>query len=144
VPEDEVLVRDAIEQLILEFPGYGYRRVSMALANRQVQPGLIHHSDRGVQYASLAYIERLHSMQAAISMSAKGNCYDNAKAESFFKTLKYEEVYLKHYRTFEDAEHNLQQFIEDVYNTKRLHSSLDYLPPSEFEAADQVSMEASH
>jgi putative transposase len=250
VPEDEVLLRDAIEQFILEFPGYGYRRVTkalqragwqinhkrvlrsmreesllchlkrhfvpttdahhsyqtypnllkqmelsapdqawvadityvrlptcfvylaalldaysrycvgwklsrcldtelaldalnLALATREIQPGLIHHSDRGVQYASTRYVERLHEVQACISMSATGNCYDNAKAESFFKTLKYEEVYLKHYRTFEEAESNLRRFIEDVYNTKRLHSSLDYLPPSEFEATYRMAREAS-
>ena len=106
-----------------------------ALATRDVRPGLIHHSDRGVKSASTAYVERLHSVQAQISMSAVGNPYDNAKAESFFKTLKQEEVYLKQYQTFEEAETNIGQFIEDVYNTKRLHSSLGYLPPVEFEMA---------
>ena len=106
-----------------------------ALATREVKPGLIHHSDRGVQYASIAYTERLLSMGVRISMSAKGNAYDNAKAESFFKTLKQEEVYLKQYQTFEEASTNLGQFIDDVYNTKRLHSSLGYVPPEEFETA---------
>jgi transposase InsO family protein len=106
-----------------------------ALATREVKPGLIHHSDRGMQYASTAYAERLLSMGIQISMSAKGNAYDNAKAESFFKTLKQEEVYLKQYQTFEEASANLGQFIDDVYNTKRLHSSLGYVPPIEFEAA---------
>jgi putative transposase len=106
-----------------------------ALATREVRPGLIHHSDRGVQYASTAYTERLLSVGAHISMSAKGNVYDNAKAESFFKTLKQEEVYLKHYQTFEEASANIGQFIDDVYNTKRLHSSLGYVPPVEFETA---------
>jgi transposase InsO family protein len=106
-----------------------------ALATRDVRPGLIHHSDRGVKSASTAYVERLHSVQAHISMSAVGNPYDNAKAESFFKTLKQEEVYLKQYQTFEEAEANSGQFIEDVYTTKRLHSSLGYLPPVEFEMA---------
>lgn len=95
-----------------------------ALATREVKPGLIHHSDRGVQYASTAYTERLRSRGVHISMSAKGNVYDNAKAESFFKTLKQEEVYLKQYQTFEEASANIGQFIDDVYNTKRLHSSL--------------------
>jgi transposase InsO family protein len=109
--------------------------LEQALATRDVKPGLIHHSDRGVQYASNAYVERLLSVQAHISMSALGNPYDNAKAESFFKTLKQEEVYLKQYQTFEEAQANIGQFIEDVYNTKRLHSSLGYLPPSEFEMA---------
>ena len=106
-----------------------------ALATREVKPGLIHHSDRGVQYASYAYTERLLSSGMQISMSAKGNAYDNAKAESFFKTLKQEEVYLKQYQTFEEASANIGQFIDDVYNTKRLHSSLGYVPPVEFETA---------
>ena len=74
--------------------------LDMALTNRRIKPGLVHHSDRGVQYASTAYMERLESVGALPSMSAKGNPYDNAKAESFFKTLKREEVYLKDYRTF--------------------------------------------
>lgn len=106
-----------------------------ALATRGVRPGLIHHSERGVQYASTAYVERLLSVQAHISMSSVSNPYENAKAESFFKTLKQEEVYLKQYQTFEEAETNIGQFIEDVYNTKRLHSSLGYVPPVEFELA---------
>lgn len=106
-----------------------------ALATRELKPGLIHHSDRGVQYASIAYTERLLSLGVHISMSAKGNAYDNAKAESFFKTLKQEEVYLKQYQTFEEASANIGKFIDDVYNTKRLHSSLGYVPPSEFEMA---------
>ncbi len=106
-----------------------------AFATRELKPGLIHHSDRGVQYASIAYTERLLSVGVQISMSAKGNAYDNAKAESFFKTLKQEEVYLKQYQTFEEASANIGQFIDDVYNTKRLHSSLGYMPPVEFEMA---------
>jgi putative transposase len=109
--------------------------LAMALVTRQPAPGLIHHSDRGVQYASGAYVERLEAVGAQISMAARGNPYENAQAESFFKTLKYEEVYLKEYRTFEEALMNLEPFIEEVYNTKRLHSSLGYRPPVEFEAA---------
>jgi len=104
-----------------------------ALAARCPLPGLIHHSDRGVQYASAAYVARLAEAGVRVSMSAVGNPYHNAKAESFFKTLKHEEVYLKDYRNFEEAEMHLERFIEDVYNMKRLHSSLGYLPPSEFE-----------
>ena len=92
-------------------------------------------SDRGVQYASYDYVEQLQQIGAHISMSAVSNPYDNAKAESFFKTLKQEEVYLKDYESFADAEANLAIFIEEVSNTKRLHSSLGYLPPAEFEAA---------
>jgi putative transposase len=106
-----------------------------ALAERQPPPGFIHHSDRGVQYASRDYVGQLKEVGAQISMSAVGNPYDNAKAESFFKTLKQEEVYLKEYDSFADAEQNLTAFIDMVYNTKRLHSSLGYLPPVEFEAA---------
>lgn len=89
-----------------------------------------------MQYAASEYVSRLEAAAARISMSAIGNPYDNARAEGFFKTLKYEEVYLKEYRTFEEAEANLERFIEAVYNTKRLHSSLGYLPPVEFEAVE--------
>lgn len=109
--------------------------LEMALAQRRPAPGFIHHSDRGVQYANAEYIARLEGVGTRISMAARGNPYENAKAESFFRTLKREEVYLKDYRTFEDAERNLEPFIEAVYNTKRLHSSLGYRPPVEFEAA---------
>lgn len=109
--------------------------LEMAVAQRHPTPGLIHHSDRGVQYASADYVARLEAIGARLSMSAVGNPYDNAKAESFFKTLKHEEVYLNEYRTFAEAEAHIGQFIEAVYNVKRLHSSLGYLPPAEFEAA---------
>ena len=105
------------------------------MAERHPTPGLIHHSDRGVQYASIEYVARLDGIGARVSMAGAGNPYENAKAESFFKTLKCEEVYLQQYRTFAEAEANLSRFIGDVYNTKRLHSSLGYLPPAEFEAA---------
>lgn len=113
--------------------------LDLALSTRRPAPGLIHHSDRGVQYASAAYIARLTGAGAQVSMSAVGNPYDNAKAESFFKTLKREEVYLNHYQTLADAEANLGHFIGDVYNAKRLHSSLGYLPPIAFEH-DYLSM----
>ena len=109
--------------------------LEMAVEARQPAPGFIHHSDRGVQYASTEYIARLEQAQAQVSMAAPGNPYDHAKAESFFKTLKHEEVYLTEYQPFADAQAHLGQFIEAVYNQKRLHSSLGYLPPAEFEAA---------
>ena len=108
--------------------------LNRAIETRQPKAGLIHHSDRGVQYTSAAYVQRLESIGALVSMSAKGNPYDNAKAESFFKTLKREEVYLKDYETYGDAEANVAHFIDAVYNEKRLHSSLGYLPPVEYES----------
>ena len=107
--------------------------LDQALATRPVESGLIHHSDRGVQYASSAYVEQLQEHGIQISMAARGNPYENAQAEAFFKTLKSEEVYLKEYRDIADAEQHLERFIEDVYNTKRLHSALGYRPPAEFE-----------
>jgi len=121
------LSRDMTTQLTLA-------ALRQAIEQRQPPPGLIHHSDRGVQYASDEYVEQLEQIGAQISMSSVGNPYDNAKAESFFKTLKLEEVYLKEYESLADAEANLEEFIEQVYNTKRLHSSLGYVPPTEFEA----------
>jgi transposase InsO family protein len=105
-----------------------------ALWARQPTPGLIHHSDQGVQYASHPYVERLESAGIEISMAGKGNPYENARAERFFRTLKEEEVYLKRYETYDEARANIGPFIEEVYNTKRLHSALGYRPPSEFEA----------
>ena len=115
-------------------------RLALAALNRAIVarrpcPGLIHHSDRGVQYASAEYVARLSEVGASPSMSKAGCPYDNAKAESFFKTLKKEEVYLNQYRSFEEAHTNLGAFLDDVYNVKRLHSSLGYLPPTEFEDA---------
>jgi transposase InsO family protein len=106
-----------------------------ALALRQPAPGLIHHSDQGVQSASADYVARLEAAGLQPSMAAVGNPYENAKAESFFKTLKREEVCLNEYQSFAEAEAHLERFIEDVYNTKRLHSSLGYRPPADFEAA---------
>jgi len=111
-----------------------------ALLARSPRPGLIHHSDQGVQYASAGYIARLAMAEARISMAAVGNPYENAKAERFFRTLKEEEVYLNQYDSFADAETNIGRFIADVYNAKRLHSSLGYLPPAEFEAAHAEKM----
>jgi putative transposase len=95
--------------------------------------GLVHHSDQGVQYASKDYVDCLKLHNIKISMSRKGNPYDNAFAESFIKTLKWEEVYLNEYETFEDALKNIWNFIEKVYNKKRLHSALGYKSPDRFE-----------
>lgn len=109
--------------------------LDMALAARNPAPmSLIHHSDRGVQYASIAYLARLEARQIAISMSRPGNPYDNAKAESFMKTLKHEEVNARTYADLDDARRRIGAFIETVYNAKRLHSALGYKPPVEFEA----------
>lgn len=105
-----------------------------ALATRNLCPGLVHHSDRGVHYACGDYIQLLRRHGISVSMSAIGNPYDNAKAESFMATLKKEEVYLSDYDNLADARNSIGLFIEDVYNTKRLHSALGYLPPAEFES----------
>jgi transposase InsO family protein len=94
---------------------------------------LIHHSDQGVQYTADAYIDLLLQNHIRPSLSRRGRPTDNAKAESFFKTFKYEEVYLKEYESIEDAKANIQHFIEQVYNAKRLHSALGYLSPNNFE-----------
>lgn len=107
--------------------------LNMAIVNRNPPKGVIHHSDRGVQYAAHDYVNALLQYGFLISMSRKGNPYDNATAESFFKTLKAEEVYLWEYRTLEDVQIRLPFFIQEVYNHKRLHSSLGYRPPVEFE-----------
>ena len=107
--------------------------LKMALETRDPSPGCIHHSDQGVQYASEAYVDLLKSRSFRISMSRKGNPYDNAFAESFMKTLKYEEVLLSDYETYANVIERVPYFIEEVYNKKRLHSALGYLPPEEFE-----------
>lgn len=107
--------------------------LAMALATRQVETGLVHHSDQGVQYASSAYTGLLKERGIGISMSRRGNAYDNAKAESFIKTLKYEEVYLFEYETMAEARSRIGHFLEEIYNQKRLHSALGYVPPAEYE-----------
>jgi putative transposase len=105
----------------------------MALSRRVVEAGLTHHSDRGSQYASNDYTDLLKANGIAISMSRKGNPWDNAACESFMKTLKYEEVLRNEYRDLADARASIREFLEKVYNQKRLHSALGYLAPAEFE-----------
>jgi transposase InsO family protein len=114
-----------------------------ALRGRQPAPGLIHHSDRGVQYASGDYVQRLEASGITISMSRPGNPYDNVWAESFMKTLKTEEVDGRRYRDLEDATGSIGTFIEEVYNKHRLHSALDYQSPIEFETKMEKPMETA-
>jgi len=104
-----------------------------ALQERRPAPGLVHHSDRGVQYACGNYTDLLKENAITISMSRKGNPYDNAACESFMKTLKYEEVYRQEYRDIAEALVSIGEFIDRTYNQKRLHSALGYRPPEEFE-----------
>jgi putative transposase len=112
----------------------------MALEERGSVEGCIHHSDRGVQYACHAYVEELQGAKMRISMARKGNPYDNATAESFMKTLKYEEVYLWDYQSLKDVKRRIPYFLEEVYNQKRLHSALGYVTPEEFEQAELASV----
>jgi putative transposase len=118
----------------------------MALSRRAVQMGLVHHSDRGSQYASNDYTDLLKANGILISMSRQGNPWDNAACESFMKTLKYEEVLRNEYRNLAEARASIREFLETIYNHERLHSALGYLPPAEFErnhkeaAARQLSL----
>jgi len=113
--------------------GLAVDALQMAFRQRGPVKGLTHHSDRGVQYASREYTDLLKEHGVQISMSRSGNPYDNAKCESFMKTLKYEEVYRQEYRDLADARASIERFIERTYNGKRLHSALGYRPPVEFE-----------
>jgi transposase InsO family protein len=115
-----------------------------AIANRQPPPGLVHHSDRGVQYACEDYIQVLRDHQMMPSMSRPGNPYDNASCESFMKTLKREEIYANEYRDCGHLVESVEEFIERYYNRRRLHSALGYRPPEEFEEeSEQRNAEAS-
>ena len=110
-----------------------------ALAQRTITPNLVHHSDRGTQYAANVYANLLKEQGIRISMSRSGNPYDNAQAERFIKTLKYEEIYLNEYENFAEARFRIGDFLEEVYNHKRLHSKLGYVPPAEFEQSFSLS-----
>ena len=119
------------------------RALRLALDQRRPVLGLVHHSDRGVQYASRDYTDLLRAQGIAISMSRQANPYDNARAESFMKTLKYEEVYREDYRDLAEAHASIGRFLEGVYNQKRLHSALGYRPPAEFELAVRAAQAAA-
>ena len=112
---------------------FAMEALTMAIENRRPATGCIHHSDQGVQYACKDYVDILKEHGIVSSMSSRGNPYHNANAESFFKTFKYEEVYLNDYQTVDDVAERVPYFLEAVYNAKRLHSSLGYLSPDEFE-----------
>jgi len=113
-----------------------------AIAERQPPPGLVHHSDRGMQYACPEYVQLLEQHQMIPSMSRPANPYDNASCESFIKTLKREEIYVTEYRDFDHLRANLKTFIEQYYNRCRLHSALGYRPPEEFEQGIESGTES--
>jgi putative transposase len=109
------------------------RALEMAIAARQPAPGLVHHSDRGIQYSSEEYVSVLEKYHIVPSMSRPANPYDNATCESFMKTLKQEEIYCREYRDLEDLQAHVEEFLDRYYNRQRLHSALGYRTPAEFE-----------
>ena len=113
--------------------------LQMAVGRREIKEGLIHHSDRGSQYASNAYQEELRKHGMVCSMSRKGNCWDNAPLESFFKTLKMDLIYKRKPRSYEATKQEIFEYIEVFYNRRRLHSSLDYVSPVDYELATLVA-----
>jgi transposase InsO family protein len=116
--------------------------LKQAIETRQPQPGLVHHSDQGIQYAARNYVGELEAHGILPSMSRPGNPYDNAFCESFMKTLKKEEVYCSEYKDLKDLKVHIEAFIDRYYNEQRLHSALDYLSPANFEAAANDATEA--
>ena len=114
-----------------------------AIAARQPRPGLVHHSDRGVQYASNEYVERLEGIAAILSMSRPGRPWENGKCERFMRTLKEEEIDARPYRNLEELAQNVEEFIETIYNRERLHAALGYRTPVEFEQQHQVRPESA-
>jgi putative transposase len=118
--------------------------LEQAIARRQPPSGLVHHSDRGVQYASAEYVSLLQAHQMIPSMSRPANPYDNASCESFMKTLKREEIYANDYQTLEHLATNIERFIDEYYNRCRLHSALGYRPPDEFERQSESGHMSGH
>ena len=114
-----------------------------AVARRRPGPGLVHHSDRGCQYTSWAYRQRLDELGMTQSMSRKGNCWDNAVAESFFSSLKLELVYSRDWHSHADLEKALFEYIEVFYNRQRLHSTIDYNTPYEYDQSHQTTQQAA-
>jgi transposase InsO family protein len=108
-----------------------------AIASRHPKAGLVHHSDRGTQYASNAYVKRLEDCGAYLSMSRPARPWENGKCESFMKTLKKEEIDARRYATFSELQRNVNEFLEQIYNRVRLHSALGYLSPEEFERSQK-------
>ena len=117
--------------------------LEQAITTRRPPPGLVHHSDRGIQYASAGYVELLKRHEIVSSMSRPANPYDNASCESFIKTLKREEIYANQYADLDDLRDHIEEFIDRYYNQKRLHSALGYRSPDEFEQQARQSSEAT-